>query len=135
MNDRAPSLRFGPISAAAPGALYEQIIAAVKREVAAGRLNPGDPLPSVRALAADLLVSLITIKRAYDDLEREGVIYSRQGLGTFVADAGAAQVRRQHDEATVLALRAAIEAGRNAGLADDDLIDRLKTELAKGRHL
>ena len=83
------ALRFGPISPAAPGPLYEQIVAAVKREIAAGRLLPGAALPSVRALAAELLVSLITIKRAYEELERAGIIYSRQGLGTFVADHGA----------------------------------------------
>ena len=90
-------LRFGPISPAAAGPLYEQIVNAVKREIAAGRLSPGEALPSVRALAAELLVSLITIKRAYEELERDGIIYSRQGLGTFVADNGAEEIRRAQD--------------------------------------
>ncbi len=131
MISRNDSLRFGPVSAAAPGALYEQVIAAVKREVAAGRLQPGDPLPSVRALAADLLVSLITIKRAYDELEREGVIYSRQGLGAFVARAGADQVRVQHLDAARQALADAVRAGRAAGLSDAELATLLQSELRK----
>src|SRR5689334_10540135 len=109
-------LRFGPVSAAAPGPLYEQIALAVKREVAAGRLGPGDAMPSVRALAAELLVSLITVKRAYEELERDGILFSRQGLGTFIADAGAEQARRDKRDAARQALRQAVAAGRQGGL-------------------
>jgi len=125
------ALRFGPISPAAPGALYEQIVDAVKREIAAGRLKPGDALPSVRALAAELLVSLITTKRAYEELEREGLIYSRQGLGTFVADHGAEEIRRARQGAARKALAEAVREGRAAGLSDKDLINGLKQELGK----
>jgi len=126
---RRGPLRFGPISAAAPGSLYEQIVGAVKREVAAGRLLPGEPLPSVRTLAAELLVSLITVKRAYDELEREGVLYSRQGLGTFVAEAGAEETRRMKRETARAALRQAVATGHEGGLTDKDLMDWLKKEL------
>lgn len=115
------ALSFGPISPAAPGPLYEQIVAAVKREVAAGRLRPGDALPSLRALAAELMVSLITVKRAYEELERDGVIFSRQGLGAFVAAAGGERLREQNAGAARAALRAAVAAGRAAGLDDADL--------------
>jgi DNA-binding transcriptional regulator YhcF (GntR family) len=80
---RITLLRFGPISTAADGPLYEQVTAAIMREIAAGRLKPGDPLPSIRRLATDLLVSVITIKRAYDELEQVGIIYSRQGVGAL----------------------------------------------------
>jgi GntR family transcriptional regulator len=123
------SLRFGPISPAAPGPLYEQIVAAIRREVAAGRLLPGASLPSVRALAAELLVSLITVKRAYDELERDGILFSRQGLGTFIADAGAEQTRRLKREAARDAMAAAVAAGREGGLSDKDLLDLLKKQL------
>ena len=133
MSLRPLALAFGPISPAAPGALYEQVVAAVKREVAAGRLRPGDQLPSLRVLAGDLLVSLITVKRAYEDLERDGVIYSRQGLGAFVAEAGHDHVRAEKAETARLALRDAVAAGRAAGLSDDHLIDLLKAECAGGR--
>jgi GntR family transcriptional regulator len=122
-------LRFGPISAAAPGPLYEQIVGAVKREVAAGRLQPGEPLPSVRTLAAELVVSIITVKRAYEELEREGILFSRQGLGTFIAESGVEETRRVKRQAARDALRQAVAAGREGGLTNKDLIDWLKKEL------
>lgn len=128
MTPRGP-LRFGPISPAAPGPLYEQIVAAVKREIASGRLSPGDPLPSVRALAAELLVSLITTKRAYEELERDGIIFSRQGLGTFVAETGAKEIARARREQARASMAQAVRDGRAAGLSDKDLIDWLKKEL------
>ena len=87
MNARK-SWMMGPISPAASGPLYQQIVDRLKREVSEGRLHPGAPLPSFRQLAEDLLVSVITVKRAYEELEREGIIYRRQGLGTFVAEQG-----------------------------------------------
>ena len=61
MSENYPHLHLGPISSASPGPLYQQIVDAFKREVAAGRLLPGSALPSFRALAEELLVSLITI--------------------------------------------------------------------------
>jgi GntR family transcriptional regulator len=79
---------IGPISPAADGTLYQQIVDRLKREVSENRLKPGDALPSFRQLAEDLLVSVITVKRAYEELEREGIIYRHQGLGTFVAERG-----------------------------------------------
>ena len=79
---------LGPISPAAAGTLYQQIVDRLKREVSEGRLQPGAALPSFRQLAEDLLVSVITVKRAYEELEREGIIFRRQGLGTFVAEQG-----------------------------------------------
>ena len=82
------SFVIGPISTAAGGALYQQIVDRIKREVSEGRLKPGVALPSFRQFAEDLLVSVITVKRAYEELEREGIIFRRQGLGTFVADLG-----------------------------------------------
>ncbi len=106
-----PQLRLGPISPAAPGALYQQIVDAVKREIAADRLLPGSPLPSFRVLAEELLVSLITVKRAYEELEREGIIYRRQGLGTFVSERGHDRTRA----AKRVAARASIAAGVACG--------------------
>ena len=78
-------LLIAPISAAA-GPLYQQIVDGVKREISEERLPPGTALPSFRALAEDLLVSVITVKRAYLELEHAGVIVTRQGRGTFVAE-------------------------------------------------
>ena len=123
------ALRLGPISPAAGGPLYQQIVDAVKREIAAGRLTPGSPMPSFRTLAEDLVVSLITVKRAYEDLEREGIIFRRQGLGTFVADRGHDRTRDANLTQTKDALRTAVQAGRDAGLSDRELQRLLKEAL------
>lgn len=74
------------ISQADPRPLYTQVIDQVKRRVSAGDLAPGAELPSIRQLAADLQISVITIKRAYLELERDGVILTRQGRGSYVAE-------------------------------------------------
>lgn len=66
------------------GYLYAQLAVAVRREVAAARLAPHDLLPSIRAFAADLRISAITVRRAYDNLEREGIVYKRPGLGSGI---------------------------------------------------
>ncbi|WP_420126312.1 GntR family transcriptional regulator [Longimicrobium sp.] len=68
--------------------LYQQIVDEVRRGLVMGTLSPEDPLPSVRALAADLRVNPNTVQQAYRELERAGIIYSRRGQGTFVASPG-----------------------------------------------
>lgn len=65
--------------------IYEQIGAQIKGLILSGELKQGDPLPSIRALARDLRISVITTKRAYDELEREGYIYTVSAKGCFVA--------------------------------------------------
>ena len=132
MTDGPPKLLLGPISPAAPGPLYQQIVEAVKREVAAGRLLPGRPLPSFRILAEELQVSLITVKRAYEELERDGILYRRQGLGTFIAENGADVTRTAQHAMARDALRNAIRLGRQIGLADEDLLQLLRQELDQG---
>jgi len=122
-NEEKPStaLLIGPISASASGPLYRQIVDGLRRAVSAGRLLPGMALPSFRVLAAELLVSLITVKRAYEELEREGVIFRRQGLGTFVAEQGDAASR----EAKVKTARSQFARGAReateAGLSIEEI--------------
>jgi GntR family transcriptional regulator len=120
---------LGPISAAAPGPLYQQIVDGIKREVLANRLTAGSALPSYRVLAEQLLVSLITVKRAYEELEREGITFSRQGLGTFVAARGNDRTRADRRALARDALRSAIHAGREAGVTDRELIQMLRDEM------
>ena len=86
------------ISLGDPRPLYLQVIEQVKRRVAVGDLLPGTELPSIRELAAGLKVSVITIKRAYLELEREGVIATRQGKGSVVADRPGLQSSIQESE-------------------------------------
>mgnify|MGYP002153988818 CR=1 FL=1 len=64
--------------------IYEQIKNAIREEILNGKLKAGEKLPSVRNLARELSISILTVKKAYDELENEGFIESRQGLGTFV---------------------------------------------------
>lgn len=118
------------ISAAAPGTLYEQLIDGVKSAISEGRLQAGDPLPSFRQLAEQMLVSVITVKRAYDELEREGIIYRRQGLGTFVAEGGTDRTRDSKlSRARELFAEGAKEAAE-AGLKQPE-IRRLFTSILK----
>ncbi len=119
-------LMIAPLSAASPKPFYEQIVDGIRREVGAGRLGPNAPLPSYRELAEDLLVSLITVKRAYEELERAGIIYRKQGVGTFVAEQGAARSRENKTEHTEALLREALREGREAGLRDEQIIETLR---------
>ncbi len=75
--------------------IYRQIVEQVKYILAAGRLKPGDELPGVRVLAQQLLINPNTVQRAYRELENEGLIYKRQGAGTFVSDGGSPLARRE----------------------------------------
>jgi len=123
---------LGPISPAAPGTLYEQIVDRLKREISEGRVKPGAALPSFRALAEELLVSVITVKRAYEELEREGIIYRRQGLGTFVADHGHDRSREAKlNTAQELFHEAAREAAE-AGLKPAEILE-LAHKAIKGK--
>ncbi|WP_411355301.1 GntR family transcriptional regulator [Peptoniphilus harei] len=65
--------------------LYEQIKNVIKENILKNKVEEGEQLPSVRTLSKDLKVSILTVKKAYDELEEEGFVESRQGLGTFAA--------------------------------------------------
>lgn len=129
---RSPkSLLIAPISPAAPGALYQQIVDGMKREISEGRLAPGDALPSFRGLAEDLLVSVITVKRAYEELEREGIIYRRQGLGTFVAEAADDRSREGKKARARELLVEAVREATEAGLDGRDIVQLLRALLPR----
>jgi len=117
MPPKSIKLLLPAISPAAPGTLYEQIVAGLKRAVSGSLLKPGDALPSFRQLAEELLVSVITVKRAYEELEHEGIIYRRQGLGTFVAEGGGDRSREAKLKHARELLRAAAREAAEAGLA------------------
>ena len=123
MSAAARKLIIPPLSAAAPGPLYQQIVDGLTREVSEGRLAPGTPLPSFRGLAEDLLVSVITVKRAYEELEREGIIYRRQGLGTFVSETAGERSRDVKKERARDLLTQALSEATEAGLSPKDVLD------------
>lgn len=123
----ARKLVIPPISAAGPGTLYQQIIDGLKREVSEGRLAPGSPLPSFRGLAEDLMVSVITVKRAYEELERDGIIYRRQGLGTFVSSAASDRSREDKKQRAAELMREAWREATEAGLGARDVLTLLQS--------
>jgi len=110
------------ISLGDPRPLYLQVIEQVKRRVAVGDLPPGTELPSIRELAAGLKISVITIKRAYLELERDGVIATRQGKGSVVADRPGLQASIQEGE-----LRDHLKQAVSLGL----LLGKSKTEMQR----
>ena len=130
MTNQRKSWLIGPISLASGGTLYQQIIDRLKREVSEGRLKPGAALPSFRQLAEDLLVSVITVKRAYEELEREGIIFRRQGVGTFVAEQGHDRSREAKLAAAKDLLRKAFREAAEAGLKSGEL-EGLAREILK----
>jgi len=84
------------ISNANPQPIYEQIYRQIKQAILSGSLREGDALPSIRNLAKDLRISVITTKRAYEELERDGYVYTVAGKGCYVAPKDTELVREQH---------------------------------------
>jgi GntR family transcriptional regulator len=110
---------------------YRQIVDQVALLVRSRQLVAGARLPSVRELAGQLLVSLITIRRAYADLEAAGLIVRRQGQGTFVAELDDAASRRDaRDDAREL-LADAVSRARQLGLNDDGIRDHVDRMLGR----
>lgn len=108
--------------------MYLQIMEQIRLRIAAGDWPAGKELPSIRALAADLQVSVITVKRAYLDLESEGVIVTRHGKGSFVADAQDLAIG-MHQAELDTHLRAAAGIARNLAMKPNELIARLRQAL------
>ena len=105
--------------------MYLQIMEQIRHRVAVGDWLPGQEIPSIRTMAIDLRVSVITVKRAYLELEHAGVIVTRQGKGSFVADNVDLGVQLKHEELDEH-LRAAADIGKHLGLTTDDLVERLR---------
>jgi GntR family transcriptional regulator len=113
------------ISQADTRPMYVQIMEQIRQLVAVGDWAPGQEIPSIRQLAVDLRVSVITVKRAYLELERQGVIVTRQGKGSFVA-AGAGLAPRLLEQDLEQHLRQALHLAAQLGLAPDELAARLR---------
>jgi GntR family transcriptional regulator len=101
--------------------IYVQIVNQIKTGIAMGRLMPEDPLPSVRQLAVDLAVNPNTVARAYLDLEYEGVIYKRQGAGTFVSSQGVEMSKNERRRVLGELIERALVEGVNLGLGEKEL--------------
>ena len=107
---------------------YQQIIDQVKQRIASGDWKPGKELPSIRGLAAEVRVSVITVRRAYLELEREKIITTRQGLGSFVSKEVSNLDLRLQKQELQQSLQRAIELARLLGLSAQELrktLDRI----------
>ena len=114
-----------------PVPLYQQIVQQVRAKVLTGELKAGDPLPSMRQLASQLIASVITTKRAYSELEAEGLIVTRAGLGTFVSDLDAETITRLKKEVVMEHLEEGVRVARQLELVDE-VINRLFRQALDG---
>jgi GntR family transcriptional regulator len=114
-------LRLDRLSESSGVPFSQQIRDQIAAAIGTGRLAPGAPLPSIRELAADTLVSVITVKKAYEELEHMGLVYSRQGRGTFVAESGAGAARDKARVDALVELEAAVGRAAAAGVTRPEL--------------
>src|SRR5215217_6145053 len=114
-----------------PQPMYAQIESQLRDFILAGQLPPGTRLPSVRALAGYLACSVITTRRAYEDLEREGFIRTRQGMGSVVAEIPEEKMSAHRREPVEAAFREAVRAGRRAGLTEEELRNIIEEALQR----
>lgn len=119
------------ISPHSPVPLYQQIVDQVRAKILAGELRPDEPLPSIRELARDLTTSIITTKRAYLELEKEGLIVTRPGLGTFVAAVNPARLADLKSAKVRERLKAAVQEARRVGVGDREIKEMLEELLKK----
>ena len=106
--------------------IYEQIAAQLRRQILSGALAPGEALPSIRALAKDLRISVITTKRAYDELEADGFLYTVAGKGCFVAEKNLDLIREQKLKELEDHLDAAVELAAQCGVSAPELMEMLR---------
>lgn len=103
--------------------IYLQIKNQVKTEILSGALEPGEKLPSIRFLAKELRISMITAKRAFDELEAEGFIHSVQGKGNFVAAQNEELIREEYLKKVEEKISELIELSSVAGLSEDEVME------------
>ena len=106
--------------------IYDQIYSQVKALILSGELGQDELLPSIRGLAKDLRISVITTKRAYDELEREGFIYTVAGKGSFVAPRNVELLREEHLRRIESLLEQAAALAAECGLGRRELAEMLE---------
>ena len=107
--------------------IYQQIAEQLKTDILAGKLKEGDYLPSIRGLAKDLKISVITTMKAYELLEAEGLVTAAQGKGFYVNAQDNEMLKEQHLRRVEEALQEAIHAAEIAGMTDEELQGTLQT--------
>ena len=112
---------FVVLSPAHPDPMYKQVTDQIKDAIASGNLKPNDRLPSVRELSEALNVSAITVKRAYQDLETEGFILTRAGMGSFVAPVERNALRERKLAEVQAELRRLVQSSAKFGISAGDI--------------
>lgn len=107
--------------------IYEQIVSQIKNHIISGELKEGDALPSMRLLAKELRISVITTKRAYEELEREGFIDTATGRGSFVASRNIEFIKEEQLRKAEEYLIKSVEIAKSSGISLDELTDILNT--------
>lgn len=115
------------INNSSPISLYEQIKNQIKNQILNGSLKPGDALPSIRVLAKELKVSIITSKRAYEELEKDGFIETSIGKGTFVSSANSERLKEAAMAEMENKLEEIIISAKSLGLTLDECIEIFKS--------
>ena len=105
--------------------IYEQITSQIKALIISGELETGEPIPSMRALAKSLHVSVITVQKAYEDLQRDGFIETTVGRGSFVAAQNKDFYQEEQQRQAEEHLQAAADIGRTSGIPLDKLTELL----------
>lgn len=114
------------LSAGSPKPIYEQIEAQFKAQILSGELEPGQAIPSMRALARSLHISVITVQKAYEDLQRDGFIVTTVGRGSYVAAPNKEFYREEQQRQAEEHLQAAADIGRAAGIPAEKLCELLQ---------
>ena len=112
--------------------IYEQITRQIKAKILGGELQPGEALPSMRLLAKELRISVITTKRAYEELEREGLIVTQTGRGSFVAQVSGARLREEQLRAVEAHLAQAVRAAKQGGVTEEEFMEIAQTAFEEG---
>ena len=113
--------------------IYEQICAQLKAQIISGALREDELLPSIRSLAKDLRISVITTTRAYDELEREGFLYTVAGKGCFVAPKNVELLREENLKQIERHLEEAARLAASCNLSEDELVEMLRLMTEGGR--
>ena len=106
--------------------IYDQICTQIKAMILSGSLHEGDPLPSMRLLAKELRISVITTKRAYEELEREGYVSSIPGKGSFVAGKNTEFLKEEQLRKVEEHLQEAVKAAQLCGMEKEELVETLR---------
>ncbi len=122
---------FIVISPLNPDPMYKQVTDQIKDAIASGTLKPETKLPSIREMAKELKISMITIKRAYADLENEGYILTRSGLGSFVADINWDKLREEKLAEIRFEITKILNAAARFDISTEDIFAALRRKGVK----